>query len=149
MNWICKKSAIAQLLIRKLGSFIRLWRVILLRSDIRLATSGIRYASFIANKISRKPKAFISLSRKRQYHSDEVGISLLLFLPICVIMRVRRRAGACSRRNEKFGLGQRRHQGTALQGVWALPEAIRCLQRCNTKAKLAINIDKAYEYSKI
>ena len=23
-------------------------------------------------------------------------------------------------------------------GVWALPEAMRCLQRCNTKAKLAI-----------
>jgi hypothetical protein len=24
------------------------------------------------------------------------------------------------------------------KGVWALPEAMRCLQRCNTKAKLAI-----------
>ena len=35
----------AQLLIRKLGSFIRLRRDLLLRSDIRLATSGIRYAS--------------------------------------------------------------------------------------------------------
>ena len=45
----------AQLLIRKLGSFIRLWRVILLRSDIHLTTSGICYASFMANKISRKP----------------------------------------------------------------------------------------------
>ena len=40
-----KKSGFPQLLIRKLGSFIRLWRVILLRSDIRLATSDIRYAS--------------------------------------------------------------------------------------------------------
>ena len=37
---------VAQLLIRKLGGFIRLWRVILLRSDIRLTLSGIRYASF-------------------------------------------------------------------------------------------------------
>ena len=25
--------------------------------------------------------------------------------------------------------------------VWALPEAMRCLQRCNTKAKLAIKQD--------
>ena len=77
---------LAQLLIRKLGSFIRLWRVILLRSDMRLTTSGIRYASFMANKITRDPQVFISLSRKRQYHSYEVGISLLYYLPICVIM---------------------------------------------------------------
>ena len=40
-----KATRYAQLLIRKLGSFIRLRRVLLLRSDIRLATSGIRYAS--------------------------------------------------------------------------------------------------------
>ena len=40
-----KRDRFAQLLIRKLGSFIRLRRVLLLRSDIRLATSGIRYAS--------------------------------------------------------------------------------------------------------
>ena len=57
-------------------------------SDIRLVPSGIRYASFMANKITRKPQAFISLSRKRQYHSDEVGISLLFSLPICVIMEL-------------------------------------------------------------
>ena len=50
-----KKIGFAQLLIRKLRSFIRLWRVLLLRSDIRLTTSDIRYASFMANKISRKP----------------------------------------------------------------------------------------------
>ena len=50
-----KKARLAQLLIRKLGSFIRLWRVILLCSDIRLTTSDICYASFKANKISRKP----------------------------------------------------------------------------------------------
>ena len=37
-----KKTVFAQLLIRKLRCFIRLWRVILLRSDIRLTTSGIR-----------------------------------------------------------------------------------------------------------
>ena len=50
-------------------SSIRLRRVILLRSDIRLATSDIRYASFVANRISLKPQALISLSHKRQYHS--------------------------------------------------------------------------------
>jgi len=43
--------------------------VILLRSDIRLTTSDIRYASFLANRISLKPQALISLSHKRQYHS--------------------------------------------------------------------------------
>ena len=32
--------------------------------------------------------------RLRQYHSDEVGISLLLSLPICAIMWIHRRAGA-------------------------------------------------------
>ena len=40
-----KIGRFAQLLIRKLGSFIRLRRVLLLRSDIHLAMSGIRYAS--------------------------------------------------------------------------------------------------------
>ena len=50
-----KSEAFAQLLIRKLGSFIRLGRVLLLRSGIRLAPSGIRYASLEANKISLKP----------------------------------------------------------------------------------------------
>ena len=37
------------------ASVIRLRRVLLLRSDIRLTTSDIRYASFMANKISLKP----------------------------------------------------------------------------------------------
>ena len=45
----------------------------MLRSDIRLATIGIRYASFMANKISLKPQGFnitiataiISLRRSR------------------------------------------------------------------------------------
>ena len=37
------------------ASFIRLRRVILLRSGIRLMPSDIRYASFMANKISLKP----------------------------------------------------------------------------------------------
>ena len=40
------------------ASSIRLWRVILLRSDIRLAPSGIRFASFRANRISLKPQGF-------------------------------------------------------------------------------------------
>ena len=43
--------------------------MILLRSDIRLTTSDIRYASFMANRISLKPQVLISLSHKRQYHS--------------------------------------------------------------------------------
>ena len=50
-----ESSSVAQLLIRKLGSFIRLGRVLLLRSDIRLSPSGIRYASLEANKISLEP----------------------------------------------------------------------------------------------
>ncbi|MBR6506015.1 MAG: hypothetical protein IKT37_00235 [Clostridia bacterium] len=36
-----------------------------------------------------------------------------------------------------------------LLGTMGFARCRRCLQRCNTKAKLAINIDKAYEYSKI
>ena len=44
---------------------IRLWRVLLLRSDIRLAPSGIRYASLEANRISLKPWASISLLRSK------------------------------------------------------------------------------------
>ena len=55
------------------ASSIRLWRVILLRSDIRLAPSGIRFASFRANRIPLKPQGFnitiasaiISLRRSR------------------------------------------------------------------------------------
>ena len=55
MENIKKSDTLAQLLIRKLGSFIRLRRVLLLRSDIRLSPSGIRYASLEANKISLEP----------------------------------------------------------------------------------------------
>ena len=40
------------------ASSIRLWQVILLRSDIRLAPSGIRFASFRANRIPLKPQGF-------------------------------------------------------------------------------------------
>ena len=40
------------------ASSIRLWRVILLRSDIRLAPSGIRFASLKAKRISLKPQGF-------------------------------------------------------------------------------------------
>ena len=55
------------------ASSIRLRRVILLRSDIRLTPSGIRFASFRANRISLKPQGFnitiasaiISLRRSR------------------------------------------------------------------------------------
>ena len=37
---------------------IRLWRVLLLRCDIRLTPSDIRCASFRANRISLKPQGF-------------------------------------------------------------------------------------------
>ena len=84
-----KRGCLAQLLIRKLGSFIRLWRVILLRSYIRLTTSGIRYASFWRIKYHESRRLSYHC-RLRQYHSDEVGISLLLSLPICVIMGLTR-----------------------------------------------------------
>ena len=55
------------------ASSIRLRRVILLRSDIRLMPSGIRFASLWANRISLKPQGFnitiasaiISLRRSR------------------------------------------------------------------------------------
>ena len=40
------------------ASSSRLWRVILLRSDIRLTPSDIRYASFRANRIPLKPQGF-------------------------------------------------------------------------------------------
>ena len=40
------------------ASSIRLWRVILLRSDIRLTPSVIRFASFRANRIPLKPQGF-------------------------------------------------------------------------------------------
>ena len=41
---------------------IRLWRVLLLRSDIRRKPSDICSASYGANRISLKPQASISLS---------------------------------------------------------------------------------------
>ena len=48
---------------------IRLRRVLLLRSDIRLAPSGIRFASFRANRIPLKPQGFNITVAVRQYHS--------------------------------------------------------------------------------
>ncbi len=58
---------------KEVGQFYSPWRVILLRSDIRLTPSDICFASFKANKISLKPKGFnitiavaiISLRRSR------------------------------------------------------------------------------------
>ena len=44
--------------IKSSAGSIRLLRVILLRSDIRLAPSYIRYAGFMANRISLKPYGF-------------------------------------------------------------------------------------------
>ena len=133
---IHKKDGFAQLLIRKLRSFIRLWRVLLLRSGIRLSPSahlavGELFATRAVWRIKYHESRRLSYHcRMRQYHSDEVGISLLFSLPICVIMGLHRRAGACSRRHERSCFRQRRHQGAALQGVWALPYAF-VIQRRN------------------
>ena len=48
---------------------IRLRRVLLLRSDIRLVSSDICLASFWANRISLKPQGFNITVAVRQYHS--------------------------------------------------------------------------------
>ena len=114
------KHSFAQLLIRKLGSFIRLRRVILLRSDIRLTPSDIRYASFMANKISRKPQAFISLSLATISLRRSRTITLAFSADLC-------------------------YNIISIIGVWALLDAKRCLQRCNTKAKLAIKQNDTFK----
>ena len=52
-------------------------RVLLLRSDIRLTPSGIRFASFGGEyNITAEQSGAISLLRKQKYHADEVSISL-------------------------------------------------------------------------
>ena len=52
-------------------------RVLLLRSDIRLAPSGIRFASLGGEyNITAERSGAISLLRKQKYHADEVSISL-------------------------------------------------------------------------
>ena len=115
------------------ASFIRLRRVILLRSGIRLTPSGIRYASFMANKISLKPQGFnitiaiaiISLRRSR-------NTTRAFSANLCYNENDTCRAGACARRNESFCFRRRRHQGTALQRGMGFA---RCI--CNTNAKLA------------
>ena len=63
---------------------IRLWRVILLCSDIRLSPSGIRYASFWANRISLQGNALKyhfceAKIAKQKYHAIEDSISLDTF----------------------------------------------------------------------
>ena len=58
--------------------YIRLWRVILVRSDIRLSPSEIRFASFVANIISLKSQGFNITLVKPKYHANKDGISLLL-----------------------------------------------------------------------
>ena len=59
-----------------------LWRVVFARS----LCERCELLGRIKYHWSRK--ASISRSRTRSYHSDEVGISLLLSLPICVIMEL-------------------------------------------------------------
>ena len=62
-------------------SFIRQRRVVLLRSDIRLSPSVIRFASLGANKISLKPKVLISLLIYQKYHCETcLTISLIIFI---------------------------------------------------------------------
>ena len=52
----------------------------MLRSDIRLAPSGIRFASLGGEyNITAERSGAISLLRKQKYHADEVSISLKLF----------------------------------------------------------------------
>ena len=57
-------------------SYIRLRRVILLRSDIRLTPSGIRFASFGGEYNITEAVRLQYHCRLRQYHADEVSISL-------------------------------------------------------------------------
>ena len=62
---------------RAFFSYIRLRRVLLLRSDIRLTPSGIRFASLGGEyNITAERSEAISLLRKQKYHADKVSISL-------------------------------------------------------------------------
>ena len=58
-------------------------------------------------------------------HYKQISAENLFSLPICVIMGLHRRAGACSRRNER--LESKKAAGVTPppynKGVWALPEA--------------------------
>ena len=88
---------------------------------------------------ARRGDSRIARKNIRNDNYKQISAEILHPLPICVIMGLHRRAGACSRRNEclesKKGGGSK---PPPYKGVWALPDAKRCLQRCNTKAKLAI-----------
>ena len=110
---LVKKSlGFARLPIRKSRSFIRLRRVILLRSDIRLASSDICFASFKANKISLKPQGFnitiavaiISLRRSR-------NITLAFSADLC-----------CNGANQKPPLCKGRWQPKADGGIVKKPK---------------------------
>ena len=46
----------------------------------------------------------------------------LFSLPICVIIGIHRRAGACSRRNERLCFGNGGTKAPPYKGVWALPD---------------------------
>ncbi len=65
-------------------SYIRLRRVVLLRSDIRLAPSDIRFASFGGEYNITETAGFNITFSKRKYHSDEVGISQKAQNDMCV-----------------------------------------------------------------
>ena len=72
-----QKKALAQA--SAFFSYIRLRRVLLLRSDIRLTPSGIRFASFGGEYNITEVVRLQYHCRLRQYHADEVGISLKTF----------------------------------------------------------------------
>ena len=57
-------------------SYIRLRRVILLRSYIRLTPSDIRFASFGGEYNITEAKGFNITFAKQKYHADNVSISL-------------------------------------------------------------------------
>ena len=69
-----QKKALAQA--SAFFSYIRLRRVLLLRSYIRLAPIGIRFASFGGEYNITEAVRLQYHCRLRQYHADEVGISL-------------------------------------------------------------------------
>ena len=80
-----------------------------------------------------RPRAF----KERPY--KQISAERLFSLPICVIIGIHRRAGACSRRNERFGAtAAPRHRPTRGMGFTL------CL--CNTKAKLAIKQNDKQEF---
>ena len=64
-------------------SYIRLRRVLLLRSDIRLTPSDIRFASFGGEYNITEAEGFNITFAQQKYHADEVSISLNSLQLLC------------------------------------------------------------------